>query len=417
MAHENAWSLLASAVPALRHTRPSRVAAVVFPRSSIYAQGDEEFDAMIRSLRELFSFDLVDETELPRLASGQYPLLIVPFGSLWSPEALAALEQQVRTGSALVVRMDQPWRDSRGDIRINERLFRGRVVQQGEEMRIEPWQEDKRITEGDPYTPAGSRSVQMGGVGDVAYLAGKWGNPENAYTAQRYGFPFRSFRWFRERAMINLPMIPGRDYQLEIEGFLPQGRTVYVVMNGKPLGTIEGQGTVKWTRPLTGALRPRTKDVQVVLRGQEWSPGEVLGATQSYSVTMAVSRVALAPLRGTAEAPEENPPLPTPNFERELLRGTLLREVGRGVTLLVPKASVNDWMFQELLSTLVVRPQLLDPRYNFSEPPDGERNRVYMSSQAGTVLYLNLTSEAVQVGGRAGTRRMLIPPRSIFYTF
>lgn len=418
LAAENAWTLYANALQTLGNAAPQRNLAVPLPRHSLFENGAEEFGSMIRSLRERVAFDIVDERDLGRISAADYPMLLVPMGNVWSAGALADIENLVRAGSALVVRTEEPWRDLSGNLEINERLFAGRIVRDGDRLRIEArGDEPAALSETDPHAPAASRTLELGAVGDEPYLSGKWSAPQGEAAAGRYGFNFDSFRWFRDRGIVTLPMIPGEEYNLSVEGFLPQGRDVDVHLNGRPFGRIEGKGLVRWSKPVTGEWRPREKDVQVILRGQEWSPGFVLGATERFRVTMAVGKIAMTPLRPGAGVRNADTPPRAPEFRRELLRGTLMREVGRGVTLLAPESAANEWMFYELVSALAQRPRILDPRFRFSEPPDGERNRVYVSPLAGVNAYLNLNAEPVEVGGRFGPRRYAVPPHSIYYAF
>ncbi len=418
LASANAWENYAKAVGSLRVSQPDRKIAMVFPRTSMYAQSSNAFDSYVREVREFFAFDVIDEYDLSNITSSQYPLIFIPWGHLWSRQAVTALENLARSGSALVARTDHPWQTLMGEVEFNEQLFATKLVRSGNTWELEPRNSNISSDEQmDPYAPAERRIINLGSQSDVPYLEGDWGAPQNKTTAAGYGFDFPSFRWLRERGQVMLPVYPQRDYSLIVEGFIPEDKKCQVYINGRQFGVIEGKGKFQWKQSLSGKWRPRQRDVVVSFRGQTWNPGAVLGATETFQVSMAVNRVALLPPdqeldQGSTDVSK----LRDPNFTREALRGSWMREVGQGVTLLAPTDYMNDWVFMELLNTLVMNPKILDPRYSFQLPPDGVQNQVFVSPLSVGAVYLNVSQKPVPVGDRRMGNFRMIPSRSIYYT-
>ena len=414
---EGAWKLFEATAPKLKLGQPRRPVAVVFPRTSVYSEGVTAMERYVRDLRELFAFDLIDEADLDKIPSSQYPLLFVPWGTLWASSSAETFRTWVRNGSSLIVRANEPLETLNGEVEWNEQLFAVRVERKGDRWIMTPRWSGYPEPDMDSMTPTSQRIVRLGAPGDSAYLSGDWGAPQAAAAARRYGFPFSNFRWLGEKGSMMLPLIPGRDYQLEIEGYLPENKQFQIAVNGKPLGTIQGSGAFVWKHPLSGAWKPVKKDVQIFLRGQTWNPGEVLGATETYRVGMAVSRVSVYPLGQNVGKGEDNMQLPdTPDFERSDFRGVWFRKVGRGATILAPSTQISEWGFMELLNAIVTEPKWLRTRYTFTLPPDGQVNKIYASPLAGSAVYLNMSEQPVAVGeNKRGSLRFIIPPRTIDY--
>jgi len=94
----------------------------------------------------------------------------------------------------------------------------------------------------------------------------------------------------------------------------------------------------------------------------------------------------------------------------------VLREVGRGFTLLAPGDRINDFVFREILTAIVADPAMVDPRFRFTLPPDGAPNGVYVKPLQTGSVYVNLGSEPVTVGGAyTNSRGRAIPPWTLLY--
>lgn len=412
---QNAWNMFSSSVGSLSSTSPNQQVAVIFPRSSAAAADDFTFKRMVQELRERMPFDVIDESDLNTINPSQYPVVIVPWGHIWQAQSLERFESLARAGCALIVKMNEAWQTPQMDRTINERIFAGQLEQKNGKWTMVPRTNSAVMTDTNSLAPSDSRNLYIGSADDQKFLSGKWSAAENQLSARQYGFPFESFRWFRERAVTTLPVIPNRDYELQIDGYVADRHPVDVYVNNNKTGTISGNGAVKWKMDLTGSQRPRQPNVQVMLRGQEWNTGTVLGSAKPATVTMAVSRIALQP-KGQDASSQSLPPNAA-TFQREQLRGTFLREVGRGVTLVMPGARTNDWMFYELITTIMANPKILDPRYNFQSPPDGEVNRVFVSRQSGLNLYLNLNDTEKIAGNNPNQPKVRIPPNSLYYSY
>ncbi len=415
---ENAWESYARSVSRLHLTQPDKRIALIYPKTSVNAEDPETFDRYVRELRELFAFDVIDETRLGEITTSQYPLIYIPWGHYWSQQAVSTLKKLVRSGSGMVVRTEAPWETQSGNVEFNEELFATKLVRQGDSWVLEPRTNDPSLqSDTDPYTAANRRIVNLGSQNDAPYLSGKWSPAQSSEDAKRYGFDFFSFRWMSDRAEVKLPVLPRRNYKLIVEGYLPEKKNSRVFVNGRQFAEITGSGRFQWEKELDGRWKPRQKDVEVTFQGQTWNPGAVLGATQTFQVSMAISRVALIPPdEELNETESTSVNLRNPDFSRELLRGSWMREVGKGVTLLAPARFIDNWLFTELLNTLAMNPKILDPRFSFSLPPDGERNQMFVSPQSGSDVYLNLSQRRVQVINRQQNYRRIIPPRSIYYT-
>jgi len=419
LAGQNAWQNYTNAIGRLTVSRPQPRVGVVFPRTSLSVESPQTFARLVSEYREYFGFDVIDEEDLPSITAAGYPLLFVPWGTLWTDRAITAFENLVRGGAALIVHAEQPWTALSGDAAFNERLFAARLIQTGGSLRYEPLRDTSPLTNVTGAPAHHSGVLTLGMPGDEAFLSGQWGLPQDEAAARQYGLPFSSFRWLGERGRVSFIIQPGQDYRLDIEGFLPRGKRAQVLINRQPFGTIEGDGHFVWSQVLRGAWRPRQREMEITLRGQEWSTGEILGATQTHRVTMAVSRIGLVPMKESAAMNTAGAPAtpPVPSIDRPLLRGTLLREIGRGFTLLAPGDQINDYVFREILNAVVANPALLDPRYRFTIPLDGAPNRVYLKPLLGSTVYVNLSSEPVTVGGaRAGSRGLTIPPQTLMYS-
>lgn len=419
MTGEKAWSQYAENVGRLRLSSPAPRVAVIFPRTSFTGESSFAFDRVAGQLRDYFGYDVVDESNLPLISATDYPLIFVLWGDLWTPEALSSFERLARSGAALVVYAEEPWQTPQGDVSCNERLFAVQLVRTADGWRFEPRRSNTQLFGNtNPIARQERRVVKMGVPGDDVFLEGLWGQSENENAARQYGFPFDSFRWMGERGSINLPMIPGKEYELELEGFIPPGKRVQLYINREHLGSIEGNGPFRWKQPISGKLCSKSGNVNVLLRGQLWNMGEVLGATQTQRVSLALSRVSVVPRGEKPENLPEQVGMPaSPDFQRKSLRGSWMRELGQGITLLAPGEYVTEWVFREMLNTFVMNPALLDARYRFTLPPDGALNNVFVKPLSGGTVYLNTNDQSVTVGGWSrSTPTRTIPPQRIFYS-
>ncbi|MGC9330022.1 MAG: hypothetical protein ACP5I1_20470, partial [Candidatus Hinthialibacter sp.] len=371
-------------------------------------------------LRDLFGFDVVDEADLGSVSASDYPFILVPWGTIWTRDAVSNFERLARSGAALMVHANQPWQTLEGEVEFNEDLFAVQLVRSGGGWKMQPRTDNARPYEGsDPIARTSRRTIDVGQSGDSVFLEGQWGQPQNEAAARQFGLPFPSFRWMGERGWVNLPMLSGKDYELQIEGFIPPGRQVQVFINNNHAGSIVGDGPFQWKQPIPKEMRSRRGDVNLLLRGQLWNLGEVLGATQSQRVSMALSKVNIAPAGENPSQIESQTASPNrPEFHRQALRGSWLRELGQGVTLLTPGEFVNEWVFRQMVNAIVTQPMILDPQYQFSFPPDGRSDNLYVKPlTAQSALYLNLNDQPVRVGGRDQTQReRIIPPYGIFYS-
>jgi len=392
LAGKGAWDRYSETVGRLRSTTPRPRVAVIFPRTSIMIGDSQAFDRSIHEMRKRFAFDLIDENNLRSITSSEYPLIVAPWGDVWTSQAVTEIERLAREGAAVIVHCEEPLRTLQGEVEFNERLFPVKMIQRADGWAYEPRRDQtKPFDESAGRALTDRRSLKIGTGSDEPFLSGKWGLPQDEKSASQFGFKFDSFRWLGERGKIVMPMIPRKDYRLEIEGFLPKGKTFQVHLNRRPFGVIEGSGEFKWSKPIAGNWRPRKPNVEIQLRGQTWNPGEVLGATQAFRAGMAVSRVAVLPLRepGDGESGDAGTRR-SPEFKRKALRGSWLKEVGQGVTLLAPADFVNDWEFRQMLNAAVSEPIILDPKFRFSLPVVDGDNEIYVSPQRGSTLYLNL---------------------------
>lgn len=412
---ENAWEEYVKSISQLRNTQPNPQVAVVYPYTSATIFTSQQFDRIVYELRDYFGFDIIDERDLSRLNSQAYPLVIVPWGRIWSDEALRQFDRIARDGSALLVHSDGPWQNVDGAMDINERLFAVKLEQRNGEWVLTPKRDQEIYSGRDPYEQVTHKTLKLGESGDDAFLSGLWSPPQNKASASQYGFPFDSFRWLGERGGIVLPMKPGIDYTLEIEGFVPEGKYVQVFINKQRMGAIRGQGLTLWTMNLAGRNRHRSGNLEILLRGELWNTGNILGATQANRVSMAVHQISAKPV-GSQNETDMTQPL-TPQFQQKDLRGSMRRELGRGVTLIATPQQINEWMFRELVNAIVYQPTLIAPQYRFELPPDGEKNRIFVKPQRGVSVYLNLWDYDSQVSypHRSGLTRT-IPKRSILYT-
>jgi hypothetical protein len=419
LASEQTWKRYLLTVPDLFVSRPDRSIAVLFPRTSMNAFGVEEFERIIRQMRELFSFDLVDELDVSRLSS--YSFIFVPWGHLWSDQVVQQLFAVVRNGAALIVHTNQPWQTLDGGVDFNEDLFAVKVERKGN-----GWVMSPRVPRPDPIAERSRASVLEGQLLDAGtpqaapYLTGEWSTPQTGNPDSAQGINYPRFRWMGERGQVNFNVQPGRKYTLAIDAFIPQGNRINVFVNGRNFGEIEGRGRTIWSRELQGRWQPRSQDVDVTFRGQTWSAGNVVGATQAFRPSMAVYQVALLPPGETLDtfqktAPELSPEL---SFRREHLRGSWLREIGRGVTVIAPSEYVSQWVFMELLNSIIQYPKLLDAQYNLVFPPDGQINNVYVSMLQNTNLYLNLNRRTMNLSTtprqrNQRVRTVTLPPLSM----
>lgn len=412
LAAPGTWDLYSDTLRRFQNSPPLRRIAMVYPELSLMVESPVQFDRMVGELRERFAYDMVAPADLESVHSKDYPILIAPWGYLWTQETITHLERLVRGGSALLVWTDQMWRTLEGDIEFNERLFAAQLERENGQWVLKP--------RGSKSNPAAQQmqvsnqwNLHIGARGDSAFLSGQWGIPQSQAAAQHYGFRFDSFRFMGRSASVTIPRIEaGKLYDLVVEGFLPKGESFRVLVGNRYFDSIEGQGEFQWTRQ----IRPRQGDVEIGFRGDTWSTGHVLGATQTHRVGMAVSRVALLP----PNSQQMDEPIEAPNrnvaFDRSSLRETWLREVGQGITFLALAQYTNEWVFTELLDTVVTDPTILDAHYRFSFPPDGERNGILASQLEGMAVYLNTRHTPAEITDRSGRLRpILLPPSSVTY--
>ncbi len=411
LAQEGGWGFYAQAMETWRSGRPQPRIAVAAPRAAIANGQSLDFDRIIREMREDFAFDVIDEAELSRISSNQYPLIFVPWGEVWTNDGLAAMEQAARSGAALLAYAVSPWQALNGDVSVNERMFAVKLERRGDEWVFTPRGSRVEPQNRNPYTVSDRRIVNIGEQGDQQFISGKWGRP---LSEGAYGLELGSFRWMGERGQVLLPVLPRKNYTLHIEGFVPQGRTIKVFLNREFFGEIEGKGETRWSKDLSGDFKPTKPDVELMMRGQLWKTGEVLGATRSFRVSMALSKAALAPRGESIDAqPAQQDDPRSLGFGRESLRSSWMRELGQGTTIIAPAEYVTEWVFVNLVKTVVENPSLIDSRFRFSLPPDGQANRVFVSPHGGYSVYLNLSEEAKEVGN--DKRKLTIPPLSIYY--
>ncbi|MDP8246327.1 MAG: hypothetical protein P9L94_19745 [Candidatus Hinthialibacter antarcticus] len=411
LAQEGGWNIYADAMNHWRNGSPRPRIAVIAPRAALASGQALEFDRIIREMREGFAFDVIDEAGLSSVSSSEYPLVFVPWGEVWTKDGLVAMEQLVRSGSALLAYAVNPWQSLDGDRSINERLFAVKLERRGDEWVFLPRGSRVEPQNRNPYKITDRRVVKLGAPGDQQFISGKWGRP---LQEGAYGLELPSFRWMGERGSIVLPIQPRKDYTLHVEGYIPSGNIIKVFLDREYFGDIEGKGVTHWSKDLSSDWKPRKPEMELMMRGQLWRTGEVLGATQSFRVSMAVSQAALLPRGESLENQESSQDDPRSlGFAREALRGSWMREVGQGTTIIAPAEYVSEWVFVNLIQSVVKDPSILDPRYQFTLPPDGQANRVLVSPQGGYNVYLNLNEEAKVVSN--DTRRLTIPPLSIYY--
>ncbi|MBZ0256800.1 hypothetical protein K8I31_12110, partial [bacterium] len=411
LAQEGGWDIYANAMNTWRSGRPQPRIAVVAPRAAIAGGQALEFDRIVREMREDFAFDVIDEADLASISSSNYPLIFAPWGEVWTREGLAAMEKLARSGSALIAYSVNPWQTLEGDVSCNERMFAVKLERRGNEWVFAPRGSKVDPQNRNPYEITDRRIVNLGASGDQQFISGEWGRP---LEEGDYGLKLPTFRWMGERGSVLLPVQPRKDYTLHISAFIPKGRTIKVFLNKEYFGDIEGQGETTWSKDLTNEWKPRQSDVELMLRGQLWRTGEVLSATRSFRVSMALGQAALLPRGDKIDDQKTNQEdSRSLAFDREGLRSTWMRELGQGTTIMAPAEFVSEWVFVNLIQNVVKDPGILDPRYRFTLPPDGQPNKVLVSPQAGYSVYLNLNKEDTEVTD--GKRKLTIPPLSIYY--
>ena len=417
---EDSWTHYAENIGRIRPVSPNAKIALIYPRTSITMSSSLVFQRICGDLRDLFGFDVVDEEDIGKISATDYPFIFVPWGKYWTKDALISFDRLARSGAALVVQTDEPWETPQGNVEINEQIFAVELQRTTDGWRYVPrTQNTDPYQKGNPIARLERRLINVGEPGDDVFLQGQWGDTQNEITAKKLGFSFPTFRWMGERGQINLPMIPGKEYELQLDGFIPAGKRVQVYINQEYLGGVVGNGPFQWKYPITGKLRTRSGDVNVLLRGQLWSMGEVLGATQSQRVSLALSKVSVVPRGEKSEKMQDSQETAprSPDFARESLRGSWMREVGQGVTVLAPLEYVNEWVYREMLNSFVMRPAMLDPRFRFSFPPDGEKNEIFVKPLSGGSVYLNLNDQSKSVGGwDRFNRSRSIPPQTLYYS-
>ncbi len=420
MAGKNAWNYYADSIGRLQSVASQPYVAVVFPSTSLTVDPTIPFLRLAGELRDFFGFDVVDERSLGSISTLDHPLIFSPCGSIWDAKAISDFERLARSGAALVAYTNDPWMTPGGDVDFNERLFAVQLEKGANGWRMLPRKQSVQpYGNNNPIARVDKRDLSIGSEGDDMFLDGQWGESQNEMTANSFGFPFTSFRWMGERGNINLPMLPGKDYMLQIEGFIPERKAVQLYLNGEHLGGIRGNGLFRWQKPITGKLRARNGDVNLLMRGQLWSPGRVLGATQTHRVSMALSNVKIVPIGEKPDnVKQETVDFRDPDFQRKTLRGSWMREIGQGATVIAPAEHVKEWIFREMLNAILMHPSMLSSRFKFSLPPDGKRNGVFVKPLlGGKAAYLNLNSQPIRVESLdQRVRSKEIPPKVLYYT-
>lgn len=410
---ENAWEQYAATMQGWRASAPVRQAAVIYPRYAAARAAPQEFARIVKETRDLFAFDVVDETSLERLTPAQYPLLIAPWGDVWSDGAHRALDRLVRGGAVLLVRSHGPWNDLQGRTNRHDDLFNVDLRQEGEQ-----WVARTRGPRDQPYQQQQTQPVEritlpIGSPAAGGYLYGQWSEPLDRRTAERHGLDYSSFRWLNERGGARFMMQPRRDYTLHIEGHLPEDQVIQVNLNGRPFGVIEGEGHVAWKADLIGQWRPRTPQLEIELRGRARSVGQAQGEAQQAS--MAVHRIGVTP-RGETLSETVDAGVSAINVGWANLPGAWVRDRGRGYTIFIPSAEMNEWAFAELASAIMSNPALIEPRLRFSTVVDGRRDGVFISPQRAATVYYNSGRQPAEIAPARGRGAAgIIPPRSILY--
>ncbi len=418
MAQPNVWDRFYHAVQSLQQTAPSRKIAVLFPRRSILAKNPLHYDKSIQRLREQIDFDLIDERYLSSISPQDYPLIISPWGWLWSSRTISSLYNVVRGGSALLAWTEYPWQSEEG-VDFNEKFFSVKIKEENGRQVMEPRVSPQQASF-DPKGPLPVRQVvQVGASGTSQFLTGEWTSTYGENAAQQYNWPFSSFRFTGREAGVVMHVRPQRKYRLEIKGFIPEGQTVHVFLDNQRLGSIEKEGLFHWnsledagSSRKQGQITVRNPEVRLKFRGSAWSTGQVLGATQTQRVGMVVEKVALLPHDDPRDALDRYEEARVDfDIQRKHLRSSWLREVGRGVTVLAPSDYVSEGLFSQMIAQVLENPSMLHPRFDFSFPPAGSLNQVFVSSQNRSYFYMNLQNQPVRIS----QRRIQIPEKSFIY--
>ncbi|MBI1387935.1 MAG: hypothetical protein GC154_05760 [bacterium] len=416
LAEENGWKRYAEAMGGWRGGRPDPRVAVVLPRLALMAEAPFEFERAVRSMRGDFAFDVVDEADLGMISPSDHPLIFVPWGEVWTSKGLQALENLARGGAALIVRADSPWRTINGDVSVNERIFAVKLEQQGGRWVFTPRGSHDDLAENKTVVAPDRTVVYLGSRGDSPFLGGQWGEEQGEEDARQLGLAQPSFRWFGERASVTAPIRRGRDYTLTIEGFMPRDqKNLRVFVDGNFVGEIVADGPFSWRKDLVGELRPRGRQTEIMLRGRPGlfpRRGEVIASR----VSAAISRIGITPRGEPVDRPDDrNPDAPSSEFARESLRGSWMREVGQGYTVLAPTRFVNEWVYNSLLKAVVRDPSMLGPRFRFTLAAGGGNNGVFVSPQSGFTAYLNLNDAPVELRAADSRRRFTLQPNAISY--
>lgn len=404
-----------------RPSLPQPKIGVVYPRTALAGQDTMVFERAIRRLREMAGIDVIDEKRLDSISAQRYPIVIVPHGNLWSEEAVSAFDRFARQGGALLVYSDGPWQTLAGEVEFNEALFAIQLRQTSGGWQIEPQGSSNLPTHGNAgrYRVIDQHVINLGAPSSDRFLRGDWSEPVGESLARAYGLDLESFRWMGPNAYLGFTLEDNRPKTLHIEGFLPEGEQVRVTrrtQNGEveELGVIEGMGHMQWQATIEPSGPPRLRSETIHFTGGRWNTGRVLGATQTQTVTMAVSRAGITNPGQNLDAAQQVQTDQRPEFSRGGLRGSWMREVGQGITVFAPARYVDEWVFFEMVKEVLMNPQLLDSHFNFVLPPDFESNGVYVMPQVGQSVYINMNPRLTPVGRNASQQHQ-IPPQTILY--
>lgn len=411
----NAWDEYEAFWNQWRRPVPQTRVAVVYPRTHLNYESLLDYEGQLRTWRDRFAFDVVDEREINALSASQYPVLLIPVGHIWPEHVLESMLRYANQGGMIVAWTEEPWQSLSGDLEINERLFAVRLRNEGADWVLEPRRElDERFTNTVSQNPERT-IVNVGSHGDSSFLYGRWGGAMSRDAAQSLGLPFSSFRWLGERGRVTMPSIPRRNYTLHVEGYLPTGYPLRVFVDKKLIGMIEGGGVFSYNVNLNNQWRPEGTNVEIQFRGNTWMTGEKLGMEQNYPVSVGISRVALTPMGELLDSNgfEANEVHAGFSIDRDALRSLSIRETGRGVTVLATSEQMNPFTFQNVVMAILNAPEAIDPGVSFSLPYDEPDNNVFVTPMRSGTLMINTSASTVRLSSGARTRTVTIPARSI----
>lgn len=274
--------------------------------------------------RELFDWDLLDEGLVAAGALDGYRLLILPEGDILEEATWYRLRTWLEGGGWLLTTEDLRPETVEG---APIDLLAPRGTAGG-------WEELLPVV----GQPAPAVEVLIGREGDTVALGRGWSFAESGHYEWGGELDSVRKRWTAgPEARINLPVEPGRSYELAIDIALHPKRLAeagWVTVGGQEMGRLEPARVQTFRATLTPALLGDARLAEIGLHTDSWRPAEIDGTDDARELGLAVRSCRLW-LAGTPE-PEVAPP---PVIVRELDPAGLaprVRRIGAGGTIVAP---------------------------------------------------------------------------------